>query len=140
VETFFQRLEYAIRRSGYPKGAVAKHLGVPQSSVSRWLGGSYPKAETVGTLAKFLGVDVNWLMSGDPDKELAEPVIPIEQQCVVRDDEVPYVFTRRDRGAAADPPPELPILERLRTLEASQLAMQATIERLAKLIEGKEPR
>ncbi len=136
--TFFQRLDYAVRHSGFSKGALARHLGVPQSSVSRWLKNIYPKAETVAAIAKFLAVDVNWLMTGDPEKAPAGLAQDEEDSSMLREDPVEYVFTRRDGEASAEPDPELPILERLRKMEESQLALLATIDRLTKLIDGKE--
>ena len=137
--TFFQRLDYAVRHSGFSKGALARHLGVPQSSVSRWLKNIYPKAETVAAIAKFLAVDVNWLMTGDPEKAPAGLIHEDEESSALREDPAEYVFTRRDQEAA-EPVSELPILERLRKMEENQLAMQATIDRLTKIIEGKETR
>lgn len=58
-----ERLAEAIRASGKTKGALAAYLGVPQSSVSRWLAGAEPRSERLTEIANFLGVDVKWLMS-----------------------------------------------------------------------------
>lgn len=64
VENFSHRLELAIQRSGKSKGALAAYLKVPQPSVSRWLKGSEPRADRLNEIAKFLNVDVKWLLTG----------------------------------------------------------------------------
>jgi transcriptional regulator with XRE-family HTH domain len=65
VKNISERLEHAIRFSGHSKGALAEHIGVPQSSVSRWLSGSEPRSDRLFEIAKFLSVDVKWLMTGE---------------------------------------------------------------------------
>jgi transcriptional regulator with XRE-family HTH domain len=64
VKNISERIAHAIRYSGHSKGALAAHLGVPQSSVSRWLAGSEPRNDRLTEIAKFLSVDVNWLVTG----------------------------------------------------------------------------
>jgi len=139
VVTFFQRLDYAVRHSGFSKGALARHLNVPQSSVSRWLKSTYPKAETVAEIAKFLSVDVNWLMTGDSAKAPAGAIPDEEEESsTLHDDAGIFVFTRRQGENIAPPPSEIPVMERLRILEENQVTMQAAIDRLTKLIKGKD--
>ncbi|MEP2776784.1 MAG: helix-turn-helix transcriptional regulator [Luteolibacter sp.] len=58
---FTERLAVAIAKSGKSKGSLAKHCGVALSTVSRWLKGSIPKADTILEIATFLGVDAKWL-------------------------------------------------------------------------------
>lgn len=65
VKSFQERLAEAISLARKPKSELARHLGVPQSSVSRWLAGSEPRSETLAEIAKFLSVDVKWLAYGD---------------------------------------------------------------------------
>jgi transcriptional regulator with XRE-family HTH domain len=65
VKNISERLQHAIRFSGHSKGALAEHIGVPQSSVSRWLAGSEPRSDRLFEIAKFLNVDVKWLMTGE---------------------------------------------------------------------------
>jgi transcriptional regulator with XRE-family HTH domain len=65
VKNISERLAEAIKASGKSKGALAAHLGVPQSSVSRWLAGGEPRSERLTEIAKFLSVDVKWLLEGE---------------------------------------------------------------------------
>lgn len=65
MQNFSDRLAEAIFLSGKSKGALATSTGVALSTVSRWLGGTTPKAETLEKIAKFLGVDAKWLLTGD---------------------------------------------------------------------------
>lgn len=65
VKNISDRLAFAIRISGHSKGALATAIGVPQSSVSRWLNGSEPRSDRLAEIAKFLSVDVKWLMTGE---------------------------------------------------------------------------
>jgi transcriptional regulator with XRE-family HTH domain len=73
MTNFSERLEKAIQRAGISKGALALKLNVPQSSVSRWLSGSEPRLDKLTEIAKFLSVDVKWLMYGPPPETKAQP-------------------------------------------------------------------
>ena len=64
MQNFSERLAHAIKIAGKPKGDLANHCGVALSSVSRWLGGTVPRAEVALEIAQFLGVNVNWLIYG----------------------------------------------------------------------------
>jgi len=66
MQNFSNRLAQSITASGKPKGALAAHTGVALSTVSRWIGGTIPKAETLDEIAAFLGVDAKWLLTGQP--------------------------------------------------------------------------
>jgi len=95
VKNISDRLSQAIKASGKSKGALAAHLGVPQSSVSRWLAGGEPRSERLTEIAKFLGVDVKWLMSADLAENSANPKKPgigetAHGAYVVQDDVTPY--------------------------------------------------
>jgi transcriptional regulator with XRE-family HTH domain len=78
VRNISERLEYAIRRSGMSKGALSGLIGVPQSSLSRWLSGSQPRADKLAEIAKFLSVDVKWLTYGEMP-ENAESVSNVKE-------------------------------------------------------------
>jgi transcriptional regulator with XRE-family HTH domain len=92
---YFQRLEMALARQRRTKGALAAHLGVALSTVSRWRH-SMPLAETVQATADWLGVDAKWLMTGEEIAESSghpkEPVIPKwgDDSTMVREDVVEY--------------------------------------------------
>jgi transcriptional regulator with XRE-family HTH domain len=65
MQNFPTRLAEAIAKSGKSKGALAATLGVALSTVSRWLGGTVPKAETLARIAAVLSVDAKWLLTGE---------------------------------------------------------------------------
>ena len=60
---YFNRLEQALALRHKTKGALALHLGIALSTVSRWRE-AVPKAETVQATADWLSVDAKWLMTG----------------------------------------------------------------------------
>ena len=78
MKSFSDRLGWAVRSSGKNKTALAEYLGVPQSSVSRWFTGPVPRAETLGAIAKFLRVPVDWLATGEI--EAAEWAAMVEER------------------------------------------------------------
>lgn len=95
VRNFPERLQDAIKRAGLSKGSLARHLGVPKSSVSRWLAGSEPRGEKLSEIAKFLSVDVKWLLEGEAAESSANPkdrLIPKDDEfsSVVREDPAKY--------------------------------------------------
>lgn len=71
MQNFSDRLAQAILHSGKAKGTLAADCGVALSTVSRWLGGAIPKAETVALIAKSLGVDAKWLLAGNAHDDQA---------------------------------------------------------------------
>ena len=65
MQNFSSRLAEAIAKSGKSKGGLAASVGVALSTVSRWLGGTVPKAETIARIAAVLSVDAKWLLTGE---------------------------------------------------------------------------
>ena len=69
-ELFSDRLRIALERAGIPRvrgqtQRVADKMGVPHTAVSKWLSGQQmPDNERIVTLAKWLEVSAEWLMSG----------------------------------------------------------------------------
>ena len=63
TQNYFSRLEQALSLRDKAKGALAQHLGIALSTVSRWRE-AIPKAETVQATADWLSVDAKWLMTG----------------------------------------------------------------------------
>jgi transcriptional regulator with XRE-family HTH domain len=112
VQNFAQRLGVAISSSGKSKGALAADAGVALSTVSRWCSGVVPKAETLDQIARFLGVDAKWLLTGEgassaPLGDLGGSAVP-------------------SPAPAADPSE---VLERI----------AAALERIAAVLEGRGP-
>lgn len=97
VRNFADRLQEAIRKSGKPKGDLARHCGVALSTVSRWLAGTVPRMDMLRKIAGFLAVDETWLLIGrsSADSEVADPSL-----YTLRDESVLRETPNRD-----DPPP-----------------------------------
>lgn len=122
------------------KVALAAALGVPASSISRWLGGKMPRSETVIRIAKCLGVDANWLLTGEGGANADSP-----ESSVVREDVIPY-------GAKPKPEPlrgpgEPTIQERLAAIEKNDVetrerlaAIQAGLDQLIDLFTNRIPK
>lgn len=68
MQNYFQRLEQALKIRDLKKRALAAHLGVALSTISRWREAA-PRAETVQKTADWLGVDAKWLMTGEAFKK-----------------------------------------------------------------------
>lgn len=63
VESFANRLEEAINRSGKSQSKVAKSLGLTQASISHYkYGEQIPNTKTTCMLAKYLGCNELWLL------------------------------------------------------------------------------
>ena len=62
---FLERLKYALEKSELSQADIARYLKVSQPSVNAWFHGkSRPDVGRVGKLAKLLGIDLTWLMTG----------------------------------------------------------------------------
>lgn len=62
---FSDRLKSAMKAGGFSKLSLSKKLGVAHTTVAAWLKGSEPGSEKIAPLAKELGVDAQWLLSGN---------------------------------------------------------------------------
>ena len=135
VKKISDRLAFAIRHSGHSKGDLAASIGVPGSSVSRWLAGSEPRSDRLTAIAKFLDVDVNWLITGygqpappknaESSGNLKDQGIS-ESAHVVRED--PPMYNARNT--------ELPTDLRLARLESAIDRLTAGQARLAEALEA----
>lgn len=98
MQNFPSRLEEALKRAGLSKGALAAGTNVALSTVSRWFGGAVPKWETVYQIGNLLGVDANWLLTGEGSPDPNERRAPTEIReaedgsfsAKVQEDEIPY--------------------------------------------------
>jgi transcriptional regulator with XRE-family HTH domain len=68
--TFFERLESLIKEKKTSQKAIAKYVGLTGSSITLWKKeGTIPRADVALKLAEFLGVSVEYLVTGaDPGK------------------------------------------------------------------------
>lgn len=138
MKNISERLEYAIRRSGKTKSALAAYIKVPGSSVSRWLAGSEPRADKLSEIAKFLSVDVKWLMTGESipsSASNAESEGKAKDSGAVREDPAPYGDERMrisdlERQLAAS-------RETIDSLSVSLANVSASLTELHKLLADK---
>lgn len=89
METINDRLEQVINSLfGGNKAAFAKSIDLPPTGMSNYIGNkrrSIPSSEIASKIVSVLGVDANWLLTGEGDML---KVAPAEQSNVVRDNNV----------------------------------------------------
>ncbi len=74
IEAFPSKLKHARERSGFTQRQVEKETGVKQSLIARYETGKLePSIETLGILADFYGVDLNWLIGTSGQNPLLRP-------------------------------------------------------------------
>lgn len=62
-ESFPSKLKKAREDTGFTQREVAKETGLKQSTIASYeIGRTQPDIETIGVLADFYEVDVNWLL------------------------------------------------------------------------------
>lgn len=63
VEGFASKLKKAREQSGFTQREVARETGIPQSTIAKYETQALePSIETLGILADFYGVSVDWLI------------------------------------------------------------------------------
>lgn len=63
-EAFAERLKKARKDTGFTQAEVAKELKIAQATIANYeIGNREPNLETLGFLAEFYGVSVDWLLS-----------------------------------------------------------------------------
>lgn len=69
-ETFAERLQKARKNAGFTQVEVAKELNISRSTLANYeIGRNEPDIETLGILASFYDVSVDWLLSMAPQKK-----------------------------------------------------------------------
>lgn len=62
-ETFTTRLKAAREQAGYTQLQTAKITGIARASIAKYeTGGAEPSIETLGILAQFYNISLNWLL------------------------------------------------------------------------------
>lgn len=70
VETFAQKLAQARKDAGYTQRQIADILNLKQSTLAGYeIGRTQPDIETLGKLADFYAVSVDWLIGTKGGKE-----------------------------------------------------------------------
>lgn len=63
AEAFPSKIKKAREETGFTQREVAKEIKLPQSTIAKYETGKLePSLETLGTLADFYGVSVDWLL------------------------------------------------------------------------------
>lgn len=82
MNTFGERLAWALDRLDWTQSKLAKELGVRQSTVSSWIANSRTKTSSIPQISELLGVNARWLQTGvgpavaSPD-QIKQPVVPL---------------------------------------------------------------
>ena len=70
VESFPSKLKKARNDTGFTQREVAKEIGIPYSTLANYeVGRTQPDIETIGILADFYGVSVDWLLGTRGNRE-----------------------------------------------------------------------
>lgn len=63
AEAFPSKLKKARRDTGFTQREVAKEIGIPHSTIANYeIGRTQPDLETLGILADFYEISVDWLL------------------------------------------------------------------------------
>ncbi len=70
VETFASRLKKARENTGFTQREVEKETGIKQSTLAGYeIGRTQPDIETIGILAEFYNISVDWLIGLEREKK-----------------------------------------------------------------------
>jgi transcriptional regulator with XRE-family HTH domain len=75
-DTFYSRLLGELDRQGKTQQDLAVGIGTAVSTVYRWKGGNLPQRRTVNEVCNFLGVEMDWLLRGEGERE----ALPLHSQ------------------------------------------------------------
>lgn len=63
AESFPSKLKKARKNTGFTQIEIEKELNIPRSTLANWeIGRTQPDIESLGILADFYGVSVDWLI------------------------------------------------------------------------------
>ena len=69
-ETFPQKLKKARKQTGFTQSEVSADTGIPRSTLANYEAGrTEPDIETIGILADFYNVSVDWLFGTNGGKK-----------------------------------------------------------------------
>ena len=62
-ESFPSKLKKARQNTGFTQAEIEKEIKIPRSTLANWeIGRTQPDIESLGILADFYGVSVDWLI------------------------------------------------------------------------------
>lgn len=65
MSDFTARIDTRLSNINKKRSDLTKACDLPESAVRRWVGGSVPAADTAVKIARFLGVSVEYLITGE---------------------------------------------------------------------------
>ena len=65
MNTFAERLRFALKSSGYTQKKVTEELGLSKNSITNYLNGRIPESTILYKMSKLLNVSMEWLISGN---------------------------------------------------------------------------
>lgn len=69
AESFPSKLKKARKDTGFTQIEIEKELNIPRSTLANWeIGRTQPDIESLGILADFYGVSVDWLIGTKGDQ------------------------------------------------------------------------
>lgn len=73
---FFEQYTKLCKEQGKSANGAAKEIGLPSSTITNWKQGKMPRAETMGKIAAYFGVSVDYLqgLTDVKEKPTAEAV------------------------------------------------------------------
>lgn len=87
VKDVSKRIAQALLESGLKSAEVAKKMNVFPTAISRWkTGATEPTPSNLNALAKVLKVDVNWLISGNGQSDMANTNTSVGEVEMLKDD------------------------------------------------------
>lgn len=98
LKIFSKRLADSMELNGKKQIDVARELGIPKSTLSRYLKGSYePKTERVYQLSEYFGVTPEWLMgyTNDPHGHVMVNNTDMGKQVYSSDDDT-FLITEKE--------------------------------------------
>lgn len=66
---FFEQYTKLCKEQGKSANGAAKEIGLPSSTITNWKQGKMPRAETMGKIAAYFGVSVDYLQGYTDVKE-----------------------------------------------------------------------
>jgi transcriptional regulator with XRE-family HTH domain len=72
--TIGERIAQLLDEQGKPAKNLARYLGIDASSVTGWVRGSWPSSKYIIKISQFLDVSVEWLLTGEVDKQAQKNV------------------------------------------------------------------
>lgn len=74
MELFIDRLEKVLGEKRITKAELAEKIGIRRPTLSEWKkNGAIPAGDVCVRIARYLGVDVEWLITGNERREAPAP-------------------------------------------------------------------